>query len=69
MKAMKAQIARATAADLGLATAQAGRPGSKVKVVQYSLPKKKPAVQIIPGTPREAAIEAVRILMDVERVL
>ncbi|MCG2739244.1 MAG: electron transfer flavoprotein subunit beta/FixA family protein [Syntrophaceae bacterium] len=69
MRAMKAQIARATAADLGLATAQAGRPGSKVKVVQYSPPKKKPAVQIIPGAPREAAIEAVRILMDVERVL
>lgn len=69
MKAMKAQIARVSAADLALAAAQTGRQGSKVKVVSYSLPKKKPAVQIIPGTPSEAAIEAVRILMDVERVL
>jgi|SRR3989339_324457 len=68
MKAMKAQIARLTAADLGLAPAQAGRSGAKVKVVQYSLPKKKPAVQIISGEPREAAMEAVRILMDVEKV-
>ena len=68
MKAMKAQIARVSAADLGLAAAQAGRPGSKVKVVQYSLPKKKPAVQIIAGAPSEAAVEAVRILMDVEKV-
>jgi electron transfer flavoprotein beta subunit len=69
MKAMKAQIARATAAELGLEAAQTGREGAKVNVVKYSLPKKKPAVQIIPGAPREAAIEAVRILMDVERVL
>jgi electron transfer flavoprotein beta subunit len=69
MKAMKVQVARVKAADLGLTADQAGRPGSKVKVVQYSLPKKKPAVQLIPGTPAEAAVEAVRILMDVERVL
>ena len=69
MKAMKAQIARASAADLGLTAAQTGRQGSQVNVVQYSLPRKKPAVQIIPGTPAEAAREAVRILVDVERVL
>lgn len=69
MKAMKVQIARVKAADLGLAAAQTGRTGSKVKVMQYSLPKKKPAVQLIPGAPAEAAVEAVRILMDVERVL
>jgi electron transfer flavoprotein beta subunit len=69
MKGMKVQVARVKAADLGLTADQVGRPGSKVKVVQYSLPKKKPAVQLIPGTPAEAAVEAVRILMDVERVL
>lgn len=69
MKAMKVQVARVKAADLGLAADQVGRLGAKVKVAQYSLPKKKPAVQIIPGTPAEAAVEAVRILMDVERVL
>jgi electron transfer flavoprotein beta subunit len=69
MKAMKVQVARVKAADLGLTADQAGRPGSKVKVVQYLLPKKKPAVQLIPGTPAEAAVEAVRILMDVERVI
>jgi electron transfer flavoprotein beta subunit len=69
MKAMKVQVARVKAADLGLATNQTGVSGAKLKVLHYSLPKKKPAVQIIPGTPAEAAVEAVRILMDVERVL
>lgn len=69
MKAMKAQIPRVTAADLGLTAAQTGKQGSKVKVVKYSLPKIKPAVQFLSGEPREAAIEAVRILMDVERVI
>lgn len=69
MKAMKAQIARAKAADLGLTAAQTGREGSKVNVVRYSLPKKKPSVQMIPGAPGEAAVEAVRILMEVEKVL
>lgn len=69
MKAMKAQIPRATAADLGLTAAQTGKQGSKVKVVKYFLPKKKPAVQFLSGEPREAAIEAVRILMDVERII
>jgi len=68
MKAMKAQIPRLKAADLGLEPAQTGRPGAKLSVVQYSLPMKKPAVQFIPGEPREAAIEAVRILMDLEKV-
>jgi electron transfer flavoprotein beta subunit len=68
MKAMKAQIARMTVADLGLTPSQVGQPGSRVKVMHYSLPKKKPAVQFIPGEPREASIEAVRILMDVEKV-
>jgi len=68
MKAMRAPIARLTAADLGLAPEQTGRQGAKVKTLQYSLPKKKPAVQIIPGEPHEAAIEAVRILMEVEKL-
>lgn len=69
MKAMKAQIPRVKASDLGLTADQVGMEGSKVKVIKYSLPKKRPAVQLIPGEPREAAIEAVRILMDVERVI
>jgi electron transfer flavoprotein beta subunit len=69
MKAMKAQIPRVTAADLELSSLETGPGGSKVRIVRYSQPKKRPKAQIIPGEPREAAVEAVRILMDVERVI
>ncbi len=69
MKAMKAQIPRVKAVDLGLSSNLTGREGSKAKIVRYSQPKKRPRAQVIPGEPREAAAEAVRILMDVERVI
>jgi electron transfer flavoprotein beta subunit len=69
MKAMKAQIPRLTPADLDLNPAQVGLGGAKVKIVRYLAPKKRPKVRLIAGEPAEAAREAVRILMDVERVL
>ena len=69
MNAMKAQIPRVKAADLELSSLETGTEGSKVKIARYSQPKKRPKAQIIPGDPREAAIEAVRILMDVERII
>ncbi len=69
MKAMKAQIPRATPADLGLSPDQVGAAGSKVKIERYVPSRKRPAVKIIPGEPAAAAVEAVRILLDVERVI
>ena len=69
MKAMKATIPRMTPDDLGISPGEAGAAGSKVKVEGYLPPKKRAAVQMIPGEPKEAAIEAVRILIDVERIL
>jgi electron transfer flavoprotein beta subunit len=69
MKAMKAQIPRLTPEDLGLAGDQVGLKGSRVRIIKYLAPKKRPKVQLIGGEPAEAAIEAVRIVMDVERVL
>jgi len=67
MKAMKATMTRITAAQMGVSPEQVGAAGSKVKVERYLLPKKRAAVKMIPGEPKEAAVEAVRIIMDVER--
>jgi len=69
MKAMKAAIPRVTPAELGISPEEAGAAGSKVRTEKYFHPKKKAAVQMIQGEPQEAAVEAVRILMDVERIL
>jgi electron transfer flavoprotein beta subunit len=69
MKAMKAQIPRVTPADLGLAPSDLGIPGSKLTIEGYFTPKKRPAVQLIEGEPRQQAQEAVRILADVERII
>lgn len=69
MKAMKASIPHLTPEDLGLSRDELGAAGSKTKVVRFMPPKKRRAVQMIPGESREAAIEAVRILVDVERVV
>jgi len=69
MKAMKTEIPRLTAENLGLSLSGTNQEGPRIRIVGYSQPKKKPKVQIIPGEPREAAVEAVRILMEVERVI
>lgn len=69
MKAMKVTIPRLTPEDLGLNRDELGAAGSKAQTVRFLPPKKRRAVQIIPGESPEAAKEAVRILMDVERVL
>lgn len=69
MKAMKVQIPKVTVEDLGLTKDMAAPENSKTKIVRYLPPKKRPAVQLIPGEAREAAAEAVRILVDVERVI
>jgi len=69
MKAMRATIARATPDDLGLSAGQIGLEGSKVRIVRYASPRKRPEVRLIPGEPAEAAAEAARLLMDVEKVI
>jgi electron transfer flavoprotein beta subunit len=69
MKAMKAQIPRLTPEDLGLGPDQIGLAGSKVRIRRYIAPKKRSLVQFITGDGPGAAVEAVRILMDVERVI
>lgn len=69
MKAMKAQIPRLAPADLGLDPAQLGVAGSKVRIERYLPSKKRPSVQMIKGDAKEAAAEAVRILVEVERML
>ncbi|MGD0232632.1 MAG: electron transfer flavoprotein subunit beta/FixA family protein, partial [Syntrophorhabdales bacterium] len=69
MKAMRAVIPRMTADGLGVEPGQRGEAGSKVTIGRYVPPKKRPEVRLIPGEPREAATEAVRVLVDVERVI
>ncbi|OPY69289.1 MAG: Electron transfer flavoprotein subunit beta [Syntrophorhabdaceae bacterium PtaU1.Bin034] len=69
MKAMKAQIPRLALEELGLIDEGAGRADAKIKIKRYISPKKRPAVQLIAGEPMEAAADAVRILVDVERVI
>jgi electron transfer flavoprotein beta subunit len=69
MKAMRATIPKATPADLGLAAGQVGSSGSKTKVEKYLSPRKREEVRMIQGEPADAATEAVRILVDVERVI
>lgn len=69
MKAMKVTIPHLAPEDLGLRRDELGAAGAKTKVVRFLPPKKRRAVQMIPGESQEAAKEAVRILMDVERVL
>ena len=69
MKAMKVQIPKMTAADLGLSPDELGQAGSKVRIERYLPPKKRPSIHLIPGEPKEAAAEAVRILLEDVRVI
>jgi electron transfer flavoprotein beta subunit len=69
MKAMRATIGRATPEDLGLGLEEIGSAGSKVRIIGYSSPRKRPAVRLIVGETAEAAAEAARLLVDVEKVI
>ena len=69
MKAMRTTIPKVTPHDLGLAPAEIGASGAKVKIERYLAPKKRQEVRLIPGEPADAAVEAARILVDVERVI
>jgi electron transfer flavoprotein beta subunit len=69
MKAMKVQIPKVTPEDLGLSKEELGKVGSKVRIEQYLPPKKRAGVHLIPGDAKEAAAEAVRILVDEVRII
>ena len=69
MKAMRAQIPRASPTDLGLAPSDIGKAGSKLNIERYFTRQKRAAVKLIEGTPEEQAAEAIRILAEVERVI
>jgi electron transfer flavoprotein beta subunit len=69
MKAMRVTIAKLTPEDLGLTADEVGPAGAKLRIVRYLSPPKRPEVRLIPGEPAVAAAEAVRILMDVEKVI
>jgi len=40
-----------------------------VRIERYFPPKKRPPIHLIPGEPKEAAAEAVRILLEDVRVI
>jgi electron transfer flavoprotein beta subunit len=69
MKAMRATIPKVAPGDLGLTPGEVGLSGAKVRVERYLAPRKRQEVRLIPGEPADAALEAARILVDVERVV
>jgi electron transfer flavoprotein beta subunit len=69
MKAMRATIAKATPGSLGLTAEQLGVAGAKTRIEKYMSPPKRPDVRLIAGEAAEAAAEAVRILIDIEKVV
>ncbi len=69
MKAMKTPVPVMKAEGLSLSADACGTAGSKTATERYSAPRKRPEVRLIPGEPGEAAAEAVRILVDEERVV
>ncbi|HUJ69216.1 MAG TPA: hypothetical protein VLW86_06815, partial [Syntrophorhabdales bacterium] len=64
-----ATILKMTPADLGLTLSEVGSLGAKVRVERYLAPRKRQEVRLIPGEPADAALEAARILVDMERVI
>ena len=69
MKAMRTAIPKVVPADLGLSAEEVGMSGSKIRVEKYLSPRKRQEVRFIQGGPADAATEAVRILVDVERIV
>jgi electron transfer flavoprotein beta subunit len=69
MKAMRTTTPKVTPDDLGLARGEIGGSGAKVKIERYLAPRRRQEVRLIPGEPADAALEAARILVDVERVI
>jgi electron transfer flavoprotein beta subunit len=69
MAAKKKEIRVLGAADLGFAPGEVGREGSALEVRDLVLPEQRSEVQMIGGTPAEAAGRLVELLRREARVL
>ncbi len=70
MKAMKTEIAVLDPASFGTPFGPIDNGSSKIKVLSYELPAKRPSVRIVEGeTPEEKAGSLVKLLKDEAKVL
>ena len=69
MAAKKKEFKSVTAADLGLADNAVGRAGAMYEIREILIPEKKSRVEMISGTPEEAAATLVEKLRKEAKVL
>ena len=69
MAAKKKEFKIWSAADLGLADGAAGRAGAMYEVKEILIPERKSKVEMISGTPEEAAATLVEKLRKEAKVL
>jgi electron transfer flavoprotein beta subunit len=69
MAAKKKELKAWSAADLGLSDDQVGRPGGMYEVKEILVPERKSRVEILTGTPEEAAAKLVEKLRKEAKVL
>ena len=69
MAAKKKELKVWSASDLGLADNQVGRGGAMYEVIEVLLPERKSRVEIISGSPEEAAAKLVEKLRKEAKVL
>jgi len=69
MAAKKKELKVLTAADLGLADNQVGRPGAMYDIKEVLIPDRKSRVEILTGSPEEAAGKLVEKLRKEAKVL
>ena len=69
MAAKKKEFRVLSAADLGLTDKEIGREGAMYEVKEVLVPERKSKVEILTGTPEEAAIKLVEKLRKEAKVL
>jgi len=69
MAAKKKELKSWTCADLGLTAEQAGRAGAMYDVKEIFIPERKSRVEILTGTPEEAAAKLVEKLRKEAKVI
>jgi electron transfer flavoprotein beta subunit len=69
MAAKKKELKVWSAADLGLPDAQVGRTGAMYDVKEIFIPERKSRVEILTGSPEEAAAKLVEKLRKEAKVL
>ena len=69
MAAKKKELRRLTSAELGLAAGEVGRTGAGYEVREVFVPERRSRVEIISGTPVEAAVQLVEKLRKEAKVL